>query len=599
MENAEKLINKKKSEKEVLIRNYLKQAYKLYNNNPQKTKNLALKAIELSRQISDRNLLGESIRMLGVFYYISGDYEKAHKKYLITLEIFKKMKNKRGIANVLNNLSNVQKVKGLYDKALEYQFENLKIRKELDDKTGLIVTFNAIGLIYWNMKEFKRALEFYQKGLSLAKETKVDSLIAKISNNIGIIYRNQQKFEKALKYYFTALKIKKQNNKHLPLANTYQNIGVIYIEKQDYDKAYENTEKALVLMDKIGNENGVARAKLNLGYINIALSNFKQAQKDLKIALQIIKKIGAKQLEMICYDYLAMLYEKMQDYKKAYDYYRKFHILDKEIYNEKKDKRIQTLTKKFEKEKQEFEKKVYILENIKLKKSNAAKDKFFSIIAHDLKSPFSSIISFVKIIKNSINKLDKEQILKFVEELEQSTNNTFHLLKNLLDWSRMQSGGIEFQPQNINVTKVIRGILQVKQPKARVKNIELRTELKENVIAYGDYNMITTIIRNLLNNAIKFTYPGGWVKISTGSQKKKIFVSIEDNGMGIKKEDIPKLFKIESNFSHYGTANEKGTGLGLILVNEFIKKNKGSIEVSSKPDEGSNFTFYLPGEKTE
>ncbi len=576
------------------INSLLKSCYISYNSNPELVIENTEKAIKFANQISEQDLLAESIRMNGVAYYIKAEYDLALQQYNKALNIFQKNYHLKGIADSLFNISYIFKVKGEHDKALEYLFRSVKIREQLEDEKGLLVAYNAIGLNFWLSGNNKRALEFYEKTMQLAEKQNDSIMISKACNNIGIIYRRNNKLSQALDYYFKALKIKKQIGEKMPIANSYQNIGVIYIEKEDYNKAYEYTKKALDLMREVGSNNGIARAKLNLGLICISNQDFAIAEKYLLKAQKTIAKIEAKQLEMICYDYLTVLYEEEKDFKKALEYCRKYYELEKKLFNESKEKRILEITKKYEYEKEEKEKQIYRLKNIELKKVNDAKDKFFSIVAHDLKNPFLTIISFIRIMKNSLDKYDKNRILDLVQELEKSTNNTFALLENLLEWSRLQLGAITFNPKLFAIDNIIIDLVKNVQPLANQKKIEITTELQEKAYVFADINMIKMVIRNLLSNAIKFTYSGGSIKISTTEENGKINVSIQDNGIGIKHQDLSRLFKIDSNFSRIGTAEEKGTGLGLILVKEFLAKNNSKIRVESEFGKGTKFFFTLP-----
>ena len=229
-----------------------------------------------------------------------------------------------------------------------------------------------------------------------------------------------------------------------------------------------------------------------------------------------------------------------------------------------------------------------------LKRLNAFKDKFFSIIAHDLKSPFNSIVGLSEILVEQINEKDYEGIEKIGGIIHQSSLRAMNLLNNLMEWSRSQTGRMEFNPHQFDLKEFIHDIAPLFEDIALQKGIAIIRELPENVIVFADKDMINTVLRNLISNAIKFTKPGGEIIVSVNEEKDKIMVSVKDNGIGIPKAVIGKLFRIDENYSTRGTANEAGTGLGLMLCKELIERHDGEIWVESEVEKGSTFYFTLP-----
>jgi PAS domain S-box-containing protein len=226
---------------------------------------------------------------------------------------------------------------------------------------------------------------------------------------------------------------------------------------------------------------------------------------------------------------------------------------------------------------------------------NAQKDKFFSIIAHDLKSPFNSIMGFSELLIEQIKDEDYEGIEKYAEIILQSSNKAVNLLTNLLDWARSQTGRMVFNPEFFEIVDFIKEIIMLMEDAAGAKSIEITAELPHNIPVYADVQMIHTVLRNLISNAVKFTHPGGRITISAKAENNAdVVVAVSDSGIGIPYDKIPLLFRIDENYSTKGTGNETGTGLGLILCREFIEKHGGTITVTSTEGQGSTFTFTLP-----
>jgi len=244
-------------------------------------------------------------------------------------------------------------------------------------------------------------------------------------------------------------------------------------------------------------------------------------------------------------------------------------------------------------EKQLFEEKIRI-QNEQLQKLNATKDKFFTIIAHDLKSPFNSIVGFSELLVEKVKKNDYTGIGKYAGIVLQSSERALELLMNLMEWSRSQTGKLEFNPEYFEIVKLIDDIADLFRDIAGEKAIVITLNLPSINPVFADKAMINTVLRNLISNAIKFTRPGGKIKISAHEKPGELTVSVADNGVGISKSNTHKLFMIEENNTTPGTNNEKGTGLGLILCKEFVEKHSGRIWVESQEDKGSVFTFSLP-----
>ncbi len=256
------------------------------------------------------------------------------------------------------------------------------------------------------------------------------------------------------------------------------------------------------------------------------------------------------------------------------------------------EERLTRISKEIEQQKNEIDKKRKELEAL-----NASKDRFFSIIAHDLKNPLSTIIGLSDLLLNNIDSFEKGQIKDFAIQMNIFANKSFELLENLLHWSRSQLGALKPVPKEIFLYDIVQETIELLKGIAINKNITVSNLVEKKQQCYADQHMVTTIIRNLMNNALKFTPKDGQIKISSIHLGNLIEVHVTDSGIGIKKEDIDNLFNITTNRSTPGTNQEKGTGLGLVLTHEFIEKNGGTIWVESEFGKGSDFIFTLPASK--
>lgn len=228
-----------------------------------------------------------------------------------------------------------------------------------------------------------------------------------------------------------------------------------------------------------------------------------------------------------------------------------------------------------------------------LKELNATKDKYFSIIAHDLKSPFNSIIGLSELIKDDAKVLDIATIEQYAGIIHTTSKNTFRLLENLLDWARVQQSQMPFHPVSLVLKTIANEVIELMIEKANSKMIAIINYIPENIIVSADKNMLETILRNLMSNALKFTSQNGKIELKAIEKKNEIEISIADNGIGIDENDIDKIFKVGTSFTKRGTQNEKGTGLGLLLCKEFVEKHDGRIWVESQVNVGSVFRFTI------
>jgi len=230
-----------------------------------------------------------------------------------------------------------------------------------------------------------------------------------------------------------------------------------------------------------------------------------------------------------------------------------------------------------------------------LNEVNATKDKFFSIIAHDLKNPFTTILGFSDLLKTNYDTYAENEKKNMINLISESSENIYQLLENLLKWSRSQRGTIEFCPEQTQLKTIQEKVFALLRQNAVQKNIQLISQLEdESLEIYADPQMLETIIRNLVSNAIKFTKTGGQIKVSAKKINGSVVINVSDTGIGIPPQVINRLFNIDSNYSTVGTNNEKGSGLGLILVKEFVSKHNGQIQVESEPGKGSTFSITMP-----
>lgn len=257
---------------------------------------------------------------------------------------------------------------------------------------------------------------------------------------------------------------------------------------------------------------------------------------------------------------------------------RKMNIIEEDLARKKKE---------IEKQKTELE------------KLNATKDKFFSIIGHDLRSPTSTMITLSEMLISDLESFDHDTIRELLDDVNKVAHNNLELLNSLLEWARSQQGRMPFEPRELNVRYLAEEICLEFRAMAVKKGVEIRNALQKDYPAYGDANMLSLVLRNLLTNAIKYTSNGGLIELSAKMEGDMLQIAVKDNGTGISEQNIKKLFRLDCHFTTTGTANELGTGLGLILCKEFVVKNGGSLKVDSRKGKGSTFYFTVPTKRQQ
>ena len=232
--------------------------------------------------------------------------------------------------------------------------------------------------------------------------------------------------------------------------------------------------------------------------------------------------------------------------------------------------------------------------NDQLKKLNVDKDRFLGILGHDLKNPSHNILGFSEILAEDVNKLSTTEITEIGTTIYRSARTLNKLLEDILLWARTQQGKIPFNPHNHNFSKICTEVVEVLMPTATTKNIAIEYISTDEIVVFGDTDMLKTVLRNLVSNAIKFTNSGGLIRINALQTDNNVTITVSDNGVGIPPETIAKLFDISEVVTTKGTGNEKGTGLGLLLCKEFVEQHGGKIWVESEAGKGSDFIFTLP-----
>jgi signal transduction histidine kinase len=576
---------------------------------------------------------------------------------LKALDIYTQQQNILRQCNVLNKLGINKRNLGEYSAALDHFFQILNLAKKPECNLEIAYANNNIADIYSRLEKYDKALEFAGKALPLFQSIGNKEGIAYNYNLEGTIYQYQNKWEKALTFFKLSLALRLNISDVAGAASSYINIGDCCLELDQPDSAYYYIQKGIEYYNKAGFAN-YGRSYISLGKYYTAKNNFPEAIKYLNEAAEKAKIMKSPDNIQKANELLHAIYFKQGEYKKAYeiqnlarkigdtlrksDYIRKITTLELNYAFEQqvRQKELEELKNKASYESRLYEQKIILYgliftlliisvitffiyrnykyvsktnrllkeyneeisrqkiaiqsQNEQLQELNATKDKFFNIIAHDLKNPFNGILGISDHIITSWSVNSYEETISMVKMIRDSSQNAFNLLENLLEWSRAQTDRIEFKPEYFLLKNLINEVVGLLKDVADQKKISIDCLVDENLRMYADKNMIHTVLRNLVANAIKFTELNGKITVSAEMNNEQVIVSVKDNGVGISKENKAKLFKISEKITSLGTQNEKGTGLGLLLCKEFIDKHNGTIRVETEPGVGSDFIVTVP-----
>jgi signal transduction histidine kinase len=588
--------------------------------------------VKLALEIKYDAGLAMNLGSLG-FCYLNVDNSKALEFTKKALFIRKKIGDQLGISNSLNVLGVINYYIGNYQISLEYLLESLKIREKIGNADALAISYNNISLVHIAVRDFPSALESLNKAMALHVKLGDVNGISIVKDNMGKVYFELGKYDLAFKYYIEALELNKKLGNHKSEASLYNDLAAVYWRKKDFGNAVKNYQIAHAIYTDLKEKNGIANAEIGIALIDDEEGKVELAIKHAKNALENSQEIPS--LDNICRsaDILQKSYFKLGEYKKAYNYLLIYKNANSKLNT---NETIKRLTKnefdfKIDKMKKEQEaaisrQKFYIYSlvvtltlvliivilmvrnsknkkrtnaklnalNEKLKESNSAKDKFFSIIAHDLRGPFMALLGSSDILANEVYGLTSDEIKSLGQGLHLSIKMQYDLLNDLLDWSRIQTGNFELEPKCFALWTIIDEVLASLSLSLSQKNIIVKNEIKKELKISADLSMISLVVRNLISNGIKFTPLDGRISVSAKENESMVEIIIQDNGVGIEKEDLDKLFKIDVHHSTKGTSGEMGTGLGLVLCKEIIELHGGQISAESEPGKGSSFIFTLP-----
>ena len=602
-------------------------------------------ALTISEASGDNWNKGEILFHKGVMTYNRRDEMHALEYFNASLQACRLSNNYKIMGSSYSMMGTIFRVNGLYDRAIEYIVNSKLNYGKAGFSEGKAWDAYILGRIYSDLKLPEKALEYFQEALEIyTKMATIDGNqngVAICLEQIGLLNLESGDFKEAHKYIDNTMKIYVANESEYGLSNSQKNLGMIEYSMENYELAENYLNESLRIKNKVGDVLSLPTIYEYLGLCLIGKGQIDEGFKSLYRGLDLAIENNQKKIQLNIYSKLTEVYLSINDLKNAFSCQKKQIDIQDLILSGAANIKIEQLQAIYEIDRQngqiiELEKQneinsliikqhrisqlIMILgiivaflvsisiywfyhqirnKNLQLKETNAAKDKFFAIIAHDLRGPTGNLATFLEYLNETYNEHSPAELKKILLTLYKSAESVSVLLENLLIWAQSQLNKIEFSPAELKLTDVIQNSIKGLKQSADNKQIAIRFELNDEIFVLADHNMVQTIVRNLLSNAIKFTPRGGSVIIKTDvNNTNSANIRITDNGVGIEKSSLSKIFDLSNTHHTTGTEDEKSTGLGLILVKDFIEKNKGTITIDSEKGKGTVVSFTLPATTT-
>jgi two-component system, sensor histidine kinase and response regulator len=553
-------------------------------------------------------------------------------------ELAIRLKFRRGMGYVLENIGWIYYRKGNYYKALEISNEALQINQEFGNKREMAKCLNNLGAINSEQELYAIGLDNFKKAYKLAKEVDYKNVMSRSLNNVAYIFLKMNQLDSS-RYYIQRAINENVNDKYRS-AFAQRMLGDISLEKGDYKSALTNFEICLMGANEQNNNFLKTSTLYRLGKLYLKLNNPDQALVYLNQNLPIAQKFGYRIELENTYRYLADAYAAKRDFTRAFEFQSQYHAMHDSTARQKNSEQIAIIQTKYDSEIKNAQIEL-LTENSKIQRIwiyagvvglfillvlvailirnnrrarivnkllaeknsvineqtqqliglNSTKDKLFSIIGHDMRSPLASLRGLMDLVSSAA--MTQDEFVEISKKVRKNLDHVHSDLENLLSWAQTQQKGLTPSFQDVLLHEIVQEKIELYSESIQVKAIEVGSAVDSKTYVHADKNHVGLVIRNLIGNAIKFTHPKGAINVISSVEGDKVKVSVSDNGTGMSSEELNRLFNAGSHFSKPGTHNEKGIGLGLMLVKEFVELNNGTIEVKSKEGEGSTFTFFL------
>lgn len=534
------------------------------------------KALNLSTQINDVVGIGFCYDNLGVVRFNQKQFDDALNYFKRAKDQFEKVNNQEGLSYAYNHICWVLVEKEEFSSALDYIQEALFIRRKIKASPEQICnTLGDMAIVQVALKKFSAAKITINEGIQLAQKLKRPIIVSAYQLTLSNLFLNNGQLDEAIAAAQSSYQIAREDNHRLQRMKCASALAKIYEKQQKYDLAYPYLLEQYALKDSLFNEEinnkiAVLEAKYQFDLKERQLLEFQQRQ-ELENKRNLDRERFLSSLLIAALIFLAVLAFFIYQ-KRKQDKFVNEELLQKNAEISRQNQEIQEQT-------------ALLAEN------NRFKDRLFSIISHDLRSPVVGLVGSLELVNEGL--LSESEFRNMLPDLAHNINSIQSLLDNLLAWARTQMKGIAVLPEAFHIRELLEDKISMFKKQIQAKELNIFNNIEADLQVLADKNMIDLVARNLLSNAIKFSVQGGTITITSARQKGYSQICITDNGIGISSDNLNKLFDAQT-VSTKGTAGEMGTGLGLLLSKEFIEQNGGKIWGESVIEEGSKFCFTIP-----
>lgn len=500
---------------------------------------------------------------LADLYAIQNNFETSKSYYLQSIEVFKLQEDSIKLASALLNAGELFRSYKRYDSAIVFFQRSKIIFKKINYPIGSAYNLGNIGLVMAEQGQQTQAEENINEAIDILQEMGHHSAISEYQTSLADIYEQRGEYNRALKYAKSSLNIGLEKGLKEQIRDASLKLSELYKSAGNSDQAYTYLKQYITYRDSINNEETIRKmADLRTEY-EVAK---KQSEVDMLSKQAKLNRIIAWSAVFIIALLLVLTIALLKIYRI-------------------KDRAVRIVRQR---------RRVIAAQRNKLDEVNKTKDRFFSIISHDIRGPISNFQGISGLINVLADSKDEDGLKQLGSMMEASAKEVSDLLDNLLEWALSQEGKIPYNAESVSLRELCQSNLGIMLNMAMAKNIDLTGDSLEDVIVDADKNSVSTIIRNLLSNAIKFTPEGGIVDLKIQESNGRGVIIVKDSGIGIPKNKLDNLYSLKGERSRWGTKGEKGIGLGLTLVHEFVELNKGEIEVESEEGKGTVFKVFLP-----
>lgn len=638
------------------IKVLIKIGFFLSSENPNEAIKYLDEAIELAEETNNRWNKADALFNKGVALWHLGKIKESDEHYQKAIPLYEQFNDSLSLIKVFNSQAINHQMRGNVDKAFETFLHSLDYAKKIGDNATIFNTLLNIGIMYDNNSNYEKCLYYYDEAMKYAKDADQSS-VALLQSYIAEVYLTTKNYIKAEEFLRKAIENAKLSNDSNSMIWAYSSLGKIELEKKNYTKAENYFKESLALALKTEFKLDIIHAYSDLGKYYLTVNDLSKAETHLSSALKLSEEIKSLTDLNIVYGELANLYAKKLDYKKAYEFHQKYKNVSDSLYAISNTQQIAELDAKYElkqtekqtellKNENELQKKVInsqkiialviavlaivsivliwvllrnrtkilkasnelLLKNQEIEKNqkeineknqvlaalNTTKDKFFSIIAHDLRNPIAAFVNVSELLEQEYDSLSDQDKKEILGQMNISSKNLIMLLENLLTWARLSNNKIDIYKEDLILSEVVEYSVHPYLQAARNKKINIKTDVPNETFISTDKFVFQAIVGNLINNAIKFSNQLSEINVTYTKSDVYSLLSIKDHGIGIEESQLRNLFVLGKVSTEKGTMGESGTGLGLVLVKELVDKLGWTIDVKSKVNVGTEFIISIP-----